>query len=152
MTKFLREMTDEEIKSLNAEMAEQILDEVKETLEALGVDMAAVPPMFYPEAIGSAVSKTKRDILSKAKELAVSDTDRGFVERLEEAVNPTGLLDALRASLGLRPHREATPAKGPTRHRWSASGACERCGIERAGLVAPLPACVPPPLITPKPA
>ena len=52
---------------------------------------------------------TAHDVLDLARKLAVSDTDRGFLERLEDEAKlfqqaeRLGVLDRLNASLGIVP-------------------------------------------------
>lgn len=47
----MSDMTQEQIDQLNAEMAEQIIQEIGEVLTKLGLDVRDVPPTFYPEAV-----------------------------------------------------------------------------------------------------
>lgn len=53
------EWTPAQVDSINYEMSEQIIAEIRETLEQLGCchghDMKSTPPMFYREAILCAV-------------------------------------------------------------------------------------------------
>jgi hypothetical protein len=43
-----------------ARAADDCLDSIKKTLEDLGVDMVACPPMFYPEAVSNLATWTAR--------------------------------------------------------------------------------------------
>lgn len=67
-----REMTDEEVRGLNEEMADGIIAEIGEALRDLGSDIADLPPMWYPEAVKDVAGAYWRKGLFAAAEYMIS--------------------------------------------------------------------------------
>ena len=83
------EWTPAQIDSINYEMAEGIIQEIRQTLEDLGClhghNMENAPPMFYREAILCAVAKARMDYANELIDVIKKHVKSGACHGDEEA-------------------------------------------------------------------